>query len=80
MEFESLRIFLAVADHGGLLAAARALELPKQTVSRRLAALEAEIGVELLAHERAHPPARLEALLAAVDALAVPLVTPLDLP
>jgi len=52
MDFDALRIFLAVADHGGLLAAARALELPKQTVSRRLAALEAEIGVELLEHER----------------------------
>jgi len=55
MEFDSLRIFLAVADHGGLLAAARALGLPKQTVSRRLVALEAEIGVELLAHERRPP-------------------------
>ena len=52
MDFESLRVFLAVADHGGLLAAARALEQPKQTVSRRLAALEAEIGVELFARER----------------------------
>jgi DNA-binding transcriptional LysR family regulator len=52
MDLESLRIFLAVADHGGLLAAARALEQPKQTVSRRLVALEAEIGVELFARER----------------------------
>lgn len=52
MDFESLRIFLAIADHGGLLAAARALAQPKQTVSRRLAALEAEIGVPLFARER----------------------------
>ena len=52
MDFESLRIFLAVADHGGLLAAARALQLPKQTVSRRLAALADEIGVELFTRER----------------------------
>jgi DNA-binding transcriptional LysR family regulator len=52
MELEWLRTFLAVADHGGLVAAARALELPKQTVSRRLAALEVEVGVELFARER----------------------------
>jgi len=52
MEFESLQIFLAVADHGGVLAAARALRLPKQTVSRRLGALEAEVGVELVLRER----------------------------
>lgn len=52
MELESVRIFLAVVDHRGLLAAARALEQPKQTVSRRLAALEAEVGVELFARER----------------------------
>lgn len=52
MELESVRIFLAVVDYGGLLAAARALEQPKQTVSRRLAALEAEVGVELFARER----------------------------
>lgn len=52
MELEAIRIFLAVADHGGLLAAARALELPKQTVSRRLAALEEEVGVQLFARER----------------------------
>lgn len=52
MDLDSLRIFLAVADHGGLLAAARALELPKQTVSRRVATLEDEVGVPLLARER----------------------------
>lgn len=52
VDLESVRIFLAVVDHRGLLAASRALELPKQTVSRRLAALEEEVGVELFARER----------------------------
>lgn len=54
MDLDNLRTFLAVVDHGGVLAAARALELPKQTVSRRLAALETEVGVALI--ERAHRP------------------------
>lgn len=52
MDLDTLRTFLAVTDHGGVLAAARALELPKQTVSRRIAALEDDIGVPLFARER----------------------------
>lgn len=52
MDLETLRTFVAVAQHGGVLAAARALRTPKQTVSRRLAQLEAEVGAPLLERDR----------------------------
>ena len=32
MELDTLRTFVAVAQHGGVLAASRALRVPKQTV------------------------------------------------
>lgn len=49
---EDLEALLAVVDHGGLGAAARALGVPKTTVSRRLDRLEATIGVQLMARSR----------------------------
>lgn len=49
---EDLETLLAVVDHGGLGAAARALGVPKSTVSRRLDRLEAMIGVQLVARSR----------------------------
>lgn len=49
---EDLETLLAVVDHGGLGAAARALGVPKSTVSRRLDRLEATIGVQLVARSR----------------------------
>ncbi len=49
LDIEELRTFVEVADAGGVSPAARRLDLPKSIVSRRLARLEAELGVQLLA-------------------------------
>src|SRR5688572_3029583 len=46
---EDLQTFVAVADAGGVSAAARRLGVSKSIVSRRLLRLEAELGVQLLA-------------------------------
>ncbi len=43
-----MRLFAAVADHGGITAAARVLGLSKSVVSRDLAALEKQLGTRLL--------------------------------
>ncbi|MGV6873487.1 LysR family transcriptional regulator [Pseudochelatococcus sp. B33] len=47
MDWDHLRIFLAVARHGQLLAAARRLGLNHATVARRLDALERSLGTPL---------------------------------
>lgn len=49
MDMDDLRTFVAVADAGGVSAAARRLGLSKSIVSRRLFRIEAELGVQLLA-------------------------------
>lgn len=49
LDIEELRTFVEVADAGGVSPAARRLGLSKSIVSRRLARLEAELGVQLLA-------------------------------
>src|ERR687892_1302609 len=49
MDIEDLRTFVAVADAGGVSAAARRLGVSKSIVSRRLFRVEAELGVQLLA-------------------------------
>lgn len=49
MDIEELRTFVEVADTGGVTPAARRLGLSKSIVSRRLARLEADLGVQLLA-------------------------------
>ncbi|HDV6329147.1 LysR family transcriptional regulator [Burkholderia cenocepacia] len=49
MDIEALRTFVEVADAGGVSPAALRLGLSKSIVSRRLAGLEAELGVQLLA-------------------------------
>lgn len=49
MDIEDLQTFVAVADAGGVSAAARRLGVSKSIVSRRLVRIEAELGVQLLA-------------------------------
>lgn len=49
MDIEDLRTFVEVADAGGVSAAALRLGVSKSMVSRRLARLEEELGVQLLA-------------------------------
>lgn len=49
MDIAELRTFVEVADAGGVSSAARRLGVSKSIVSRQLARLEAELGVQLLA-------------------------------
>lgn len=48
VSLDSMRLFSAVATAGGFTAAAKKLGVPKQTLSRRVAELEAELGAQLL--------------------------------
>jgi DNA-binding transcriptional LysR family regulator len=48
VDIEELRTFVEVADAGGISAAALRLGVAKSIVSRRLAKLEADLGVQLL--------------------------------
>lgn len=48
MELEQLRIFVAAAESGSLSKAGRRLYISHSTVSRTVAALERELGVQLL--------------------------------
>ena len=41
-------LFAEVVKHGGFAAAGRALRLPKSKLSRRIAALEARLGIRLI--------------------------------
>jgi DNA-binding transcriptional LysR family regulator len=49
LEIEDLRIFVEVADAGGVSSAALRLGISKSMVSRRITQLEAELGAQLLA-------------------------------
>lgn len=46
--FDDLALFVAVVDHGGFAPAATALSMPPATLSRRIKALEAALGVRLM--------------------------------
>ncbi|QYE36319.1 LysR family transcriptional regulator [Polymorphobacter sp. PAMC 29334] len=46
--FEDLRTFVAVADAGGITSAAKALDVAKSAVSRRVSELEQRLGVKLV--------------------------------
>ncbi len=48
LDWDDLRFFLAIARHGNLSAAAKTLRVAQSTVGRRLASLEASLGVRLL--------------------------------
>ena len=48
IDWDDLRFFLAIARNGSLTAAARELAVAQSTVGRRLATLEASLGVRLL--------------------------------
>jgi molybdenum-dependent DNA-binding transcriptional regulator ModE len=48
MDWDDLRVFLAVAKSGSLTRAARDLGLSQPTVGRRIAALEKRTGARLL--------------------------------
>ena len=60
MDWDDVRVFLAVARHGSLRAAARALGLSQPTVARRLTQLEATFGGSTL-FDRLSGGARLNA-------------------
>ncbi len=47
LDWNDLRYFLAVADHGSTLAAGRSLRVSQTTVARRIAALEQSLGHHL---------------------------------
>lgn len=49
MTLQQLRYFLAAAEHGSFTAAARALYIAQPSLSEQVRALEAELGVELMA-------------------------------
>ena len=53
MDWNDLRYFLSVADHGSTLAAGRALRVSQTTVARRIAALEEAIGFPLFEKKQA---------------------------
>jgi DNA-binding transcriptional LysR family regulator len=53
LDWNDLRYFLAVAQHGSTLAAGRALRVSQTTVARRIAALEESIGFPLFEKRQA---------------------------
>ena len=48
LDLNDLRYFVRIVEHGGLAAASRNLQIPKSTLSKRLAALETELEVRLI--------------------------------
>ncbi|WP_322895316.1 MULTISPECIES: extracellular solute-binding protein [unclassified Yoonia] len=48
LDLNDLRLFVAIVEHQGILKAGRALNLPKSTMSRRLAGLEAQLKTRLI--------------------------------
>lgn len=76
MDLNALRVFIAVADAASFSAAAKRLGLPKWSVSRRVASLEAAMGVPLLHRTTRH--VALSPAGAALRERAAPLLASLD--
>lgn len=53
-ELDDLALFAGVVEHGGFAAAERVLGTPKSRLSRRVAALEKDLGVRLLQRSTRH--------------------------
>ncbi|WP_455775170.1 LysR family transcriptional regulator, partial [Burkholderia stabilis] len=53
-DLNDLYYFVKVVEHGGFTQAGRALDVPKSTLSRRIAALEAQYDVRLLQRTTRH--------------------------
>lgn len=53
-ELDDLALFAGVVEQGGFAAAERALGVPKSRLSRRVAALESDLGVRLLQRSTRH--------------------------
>lgn len=53
LDLNDIVVFARVIEAGSFTAAARLLGMPKTTVSRRIAALEREVGVRLLSARHA---------------------------
>jgi DNA-binding transcriptional LysR family regulator len=53
LDWDDLRFFLAIAEHGTLSGAAKALEVTQPTVGRRLTAFEERLGARLFARSGA---------------------------
>jgi DNA-binding transcriptional LysR family regulator len=68
MEWDDLRYFSAVMQHGGLSGAARVLGVSAQTVGRRIATLEQRIGVSLFVRHSAGYRPTTDARLLAIEA------------
>jgi DNA-binding transcriptional LysR family regulator len=53
-DLDDLYLFAKVVEHGGFSLAARAMSMPKSTISRRIALLEERLGVRLLQRTTRH--------------------------
>ena len=70
VDFEGMRVFVAIADAGTLTGAAEKLGLTKSTVSRRLATYEHQLGVSLYRRstrswqfKKKHPKVKIELVI-----------------
>lgn len=53
-DLNDLYLFAQAVEHGGFTPAGRALDIPKSTLSRRVAGLEKRLGVRLIQRSTRH--------------------------